>query len=393
MLWPAGLAVFYAMSYGGLGLRAVIVGVMLIAITIVVCRAGKERKYLPVGWLWYLVTLVPVIGIVQVGTQSHADRYTYVPLVGIFVALAWAMGDVIAERPRLRRAFFAAAVVILAVLGTMTHQMVKYWRDDVTLFGRAVAVGQKNYVTLGNLGVALGNRGEVDRGLAYLGETQALYPDDVRILVAMGSLNENRGRLTEAKEYYEKALSLDPKIKDAQVGMASVLVHSGRAQEALPYCRRAIELDANLALAYNIMGMALSDTGKLDESLAAFRKVLELRPDMVVVYRNMAIVYGKQGDLSGILWAYERLNAAKPEYSTWLSLGKAQFDMERLAEAERSCREAIRLDPKQAAAYVGLAAILEKRGYKTQAVAVVEKALAMEPNSIEARQTYERLTK
>jgi tetratricopeptide (TPR) repeat protein len=248
-------------------------------------------------------------------------------------------------------------------------------------------------VTLGNLGVALGNRGEVERGLALLRETQALYPADVRVLVAMGSLNENAGRLAEAREYYEKALRMDPRVKEAQVGMASVLVHTGHAGEALPYCDRAIQLDANLALAYNIMGMALSDIGQLDESLSAFRKVLELRPDMVVAYRNMAIVCGKKGDLPGVVEAYEKLTDTKPDYGAWLSLGKAQFDIGRLKDAERSCREAIRLDPKQGAAYVGLAAILEKLGRKGEALAAAEKAVAVEPNSTEARQMHDRLIK
>jgi tetratricopeptide (TPR) repeat protein len=393
MLWPSDLAVYYVISYESLLLRAAIVGAAIVGVTALVIFAGRNRRYLAAGWLWYLVTLIPVIGIVQVGSQSHADRYTYVPLIGIFVAIVWAMSDIASDKPLLKRAFLVAAAASLAACGIITHQALKHWKDEVSIFERAINVGQRNYVTLGNIGLALGNRGEFERGLKFLEEMRMSYPNDGRVLVAIGSLKENSGRPAEAIEYYEKALNLDPKTKDAQAGMASALVRSGRSQEALPYCRRAIELDASSAVIYNIMGRALSEVGKPDESLAAFRKALELRPDMISVYRNMIAVLKKKGDLQGAVDVYMKLIAVRPDYSTWLALGRAQFDIGRLEDAQRSCREAIRLDAKQAAAYVGLAFIFEKQGRKSEAVAELEKALAVEPSSAEAKETYERLKK
>lgn len=393
MFWPGGLAVFYAIPIDGLALIAVISCLVVVAVTWFALRTGRVRGYVLVGWLWYLITLLPVLGIVQVGTQSHADRYTYVPLIGIFIALVWGVSDMVAHRPALRMVSSLAAVVILSTCAVLTNRMAHNWHDDVTLFGHAVDVGQRNYVTLGNLGVALGNRGQVDRGMSYLKETHELFPADVKVLVAMGSITENSGRLAEAMEYYRKALELDPGIKEAQVGMASILVHSGRSQEALPYCRRAIELDPDLALAHNIMGMALSDVGEWDQSLRAFEKVLELRPNMAVACRNMAVVYGKKGDRAGVVRSYERLVAINPDYGAWLSLSRAQFEADDLQDARHSCERAIELDSAKAAAYVGLASIDEKLGNTSGAVAAARKAMTVEPNSAEARQIYERLTK
>jgi tetratricopeptide (TPR) repeat protein len=331
------------------------------------------------GWFWYLVTLVPVTGLVQVGSQGYADRYTYVPLVGLFVLLAWVADDVAERYPTLRGKLAIAAVVVLCVLALVTQTTVSYWRDDISLFGRAVVAGQRNYATLGNLGNALGNRGQAEEGMSLLRESLAMRPGDGRTLMSMGALLVNNNRPAEAVEYYKRSLSAEPRMKEANAGMAVALLKLGRADEAMEYARRAVECDSLWSHGYNVLGMALADSGRLDEAVAAIDKAIALNPGVNQFYQNMATVCYRKGDLEGAIKACTRLAAKSPDWRAHSMLGTIHQEQGNYQAAEKDFAEAIRLAPRSAEAHYRLALLFARTGRRSEAVAEAERAMALLP--------------
>jgi protein O-mannosyl-transferase len=295
MLWPANLAVYYPMAFKPLYLQAALTLAFLLIVTIVVLCLGRQRKYLLVGWLWYIIILLPVIGILQAGHQSHADRYTYVPLTGLFIMLAFSAGDIVAKRPGLWKALTVAAAICLAVCSILTFRTIGFWKDDLTLYSRAVAVTKDNYFMLTSLAVALDNRGEVDKALECAEESVRLRPSFGRAQVTMGSLLQEKGRLDEAIGYLKRGAELEPTAKDAQFGLALVYMKLGKAAEAEDYCRKTISLDAEWPMGYDLLGLVLASEGKLGEAETNLRKAISLDPQNTDTYEKLAFVLEKAG--------------------------------------------------------------------------------------------------
>jgi tetratricopeptide (TPR) repeat protein len=358
MVWPARLAVLYPFSLQSQYVQAVVALAGLAAVTITALYWGKRFGYLAVGWLWYLGTLVPVIGIIQVGAQSHADRYTYVPLIGLFLIIGWGAADIVRRIPSLQWAVAGVSVAALVAAGFMTAHQVRYWKDSVTLFTRTVAVTKDNSMAEKNLANAL----------------------------------LNAGQLEESMVYYRKALDREPGMKEAQLGMAYALVRLGRAGEALPYSQKALELDGNWVEAYDVRGMILGDIGRFDESITVFEKTLTLRHDMTQTYYNMATVYVRKGDMTKAVETYQRCISVKPESQTYSLLGGLMAHLGRLDEAEASFREAARIKPDLASTHYELGMLLAHRGRGAEAVVELKRAMALEPQNEKIQAYYRDLT-
>ncbi len=358
MLWPADLAVFYPLvtkiSY--LQLAAAIP--VLAAATVLAFRFSGGRRYVVVGWLWYIVTLVPVIGLVQVGSQSHADRYTYIPSVGIFLIAVWGAGEFAGRSAVMRRVVVAAGLLVFAAMGIATHRQAAFWKEDLKLFTRAITVTKNNAGMLANAGVVLSERGYAEEGLSLLQEAARLQPKNVQIVMNLGSAFVDVGRFEEAAESYRKAIELRPDFWDAQLGVATALAKLGRPDEADVYCRRAMELAPDTPDVYNTMGMILVAKGKLDESIEAFTQAAEKFPGIASARLNLARVYAVQG---------------------------------RLDDAIAECRKSIAMLPHQAA-YDYLAELLEKNGQAGQAAAVCEEGLKKFPEDENLLLRRERLS-
>jgi tetratricopeptide (TPR) repeat protein len=393
MVWPSDLAVYYAYPGAPQVRPAGLFLVLLVAMTAGALWIGRRHRYVATGWFWYVVTLVPVIGVVQVGGQAHADRYTYVPLVGLFILVAWAVSEVADTRPGLKLPAAVAGVAVLATAAITTRQAVGYWKDDVTLFGHAVEVGERNRVTLGNLGAAIGIRGDVDQGVAVLKEGLELAPGDARLLMSIGSLMLQGDRLDESLEYHRRALAADPTVKEAQAGMAYTLARLHRAAEGLPYARKAVELEPTWAFGYNVLAMVLAEAGSMDESIAAFRRAIELDPHAPQFYSNLAAVYLRRGDLTGAAAAYRRGIAAAPDWRTYDLLGGLEVQRGDLEEAGRCFAQAIAMNPSAASAYVHHALVLQRLGRLDEAAGQLRQALVADPRNPDAHALLQALLK
>ena len=272
-IWPSGLALFYPYPYGGVPAFQVACAVgTLAAVTAVCVRTRVRAPYLLVGWLWYLVTLVPVIGLVQVGSQAMADRYTYVPLIGPFVMLAFALP----ERPR--RAVAAAAVAVLVALSATAYRQAGFWRDSVTLFTRSIAVTEDNAVAESNLARALFERGEIESAVAHCAEAVRIAPDmgDAQANLVRGLLA--LGRNEEAVSRTREALRLRPDDARTHVNAGLISRMAGHTDAAEASFREALRLDPTDQEAHLNLGAILVERGRRDEAIVEFETAVRLRP-------------------------------------------------------------------------------------------------------------------
>jgi Flp pilus assembly protein TadD len=275
--WPSGLAVFYPHPITRPMWQVAGAALVLVLVTLFCLLQARRRPYLVVGWFWYLGTLVPVIELVQAGEFSHADRYTYIPSIGIFIMVVWGIADLASAWHMPRRVLAVATGLVLVILAVCAGIQTSYWRDSKTLFNHAIAAGYEgglSYYNLGmvardekryddaksyfvkavkisprhlkainNLGALAMFQGHYDEAKTYLMKALELKPDDVRVLNNLGGCLMYEGQNEEAQLYFRKALEIDPKFTDAMTNLAAALAQSGHQEEADAYIKRATELN------------------------------------------------------------------------------------------------------------------------------------------------------
>ena len=241
--WPNDLAVYYPFPEAGIPAWQIIgAALLLIAITAFCFSQRKIRPYLIVGWLWFLGTLVPVIGLVQVGGQTMADRYFYIPSIGLFIAIVFGLAD-IAERRRVAPWLSAAiANVVLLVLATLTNAQIHRWSDSFTLFKHALTVAPPNVIVEDSLGLAMHKSGQLDEAAAHFEKALQIEPDDYTALLTMGVTRFYQGRVPEAIEYAQAAIRSQPDSPKAHNLLGMALAKQNRNEAALDEVRRASEL-------------------------------------------------------------------------------------------------------------------------------------------------------
>jgi protein O-mannosyl-transferase len=289
IFWPANLAVFYPHPEDSLALwQVVLAAVFLVCVTWVVCSLRRTRPYLLVGWLWYLVMLLPVIGIVEVGLQGHADRYTYLPHIGIFVALIWLVAD-LAIFIRVREEVLgAAAVVVLVTFAACSWKQTTYWRNSATLWVRTLAVTENNDVALANFADWFAERGQLDEALSYF--QRAL---EVRSQVS-------------GHEHYNLSLA------NIHTNMGVALVHKDRVEEAVAHFQRALELQPNYPDAHYNLGVILGRRNDLDGAIAQFRTILSIAPNDPASNAALADVLARKGLFREAIAHYEIVLESDP---------------------------------------------------------------------------------
>jgi tetratricopeptide (TPR) repeat protein len=306
MIWPHNLAVYYPHPNTIPLWQVAGAGLLLIFVSVLVIKAAKNRPYLAVGWLWYLGTLVPVIGLVQVGSQAMADRYTYLSLIGLFIMIAWGVPSVLAgwRYRRIVLAISTAIVVLGCVVGTWWQ--VRYWKDSVTLFKHTVKVTSNNHFAHNNLGVALARGGRLDEATYHYSQALRIKPDRAEVhnnlgnaLAAQGNVDRavghysqalemaNQGKTEEAINHYTEALKLEPDYAGAHYNLGTVLAEQGRTEEAINHITEALRIMPYWAGAHNNLGVLLERRGRLDEAIRHYSEALRLDPDYAKARNNL----------------------------------------------------------------------------------------------------------
>jgi tetratricopeptide (TPR) repeat protein len=285
--WPVNLSVIYPLPEHMHWMRAAAAtsAAALLVISWLVWRGGRTRPYLPVGWLWFLGTLIPVIGLVQVGSAALADRYTYFPLIGIFIAVTYGISELAGHFQIPKIILPAAAALISGVCLFLTEKQLGYWRDSETLFAHALAVTEDNHVAHVNLGVALEEKGELKEALEQYRAAEKLAPELYHIHNNIGNLLDNLGQPEAALAEYLQAIRLNPDLPVLHNGAGAVLTELGRYNEAMGEFTNALRLAPTYSAPHMRMGDALLKEGRAAEAIVQFNEALKLDPDN---FQNLA---------------------------------------------------------------------------------------------------------
>jgi protein O-mannosyl-transferase len=354
-LWPSGLAVFYPLRlpipFATLFVSAVFVG----GVTLLAWRMRRTRPWLFVGWFWYLVTLLPVIGLVRVGRQAVADRYSYVPGIGLTIIVAWTGVEIARAWPSTRRAMATLAIAALVALGVASRIQVGYWRNDATLYERALAVTQDNFVAHTNYGSALLAQGRVGDALHHYEEALRIDPRAAQAHANVGSALATRGDAAGALAAFDRALALDPRDAGTHVRAADVLAGEGRVDEAIAHYETAAALEPDSAAVHNNLGFLLAARGRLDEAVAQYDDALRTEPDLATAHNNLALALEALGRRDEALRHYARaVELAPDDAGNRLNRARALLRAGRDAEAAAELREALRRRPDAAPAAADL---------------------------------------
>src|SRR5262249_18518438 len=265
-LWPMNLGLFYPHPSDLLKLQATtgiaswhIVGAVLVlsAITFFVIAKGRAFPYLPVGWLWYLGTLMPVIGLVQVGSAARADRYTYIPLVGLFIVAVWGLGD-LAKRWRIQRFAVGVGVLFLSISTIHCLGQLRFWANDFTLWEHTLTACGESTVAHTHLGVALLKRESFETAEQHFRRALQLAPNNPHALYNLGTALVGQGKMDEAVDQYREAVRRHPEFDRPHYSLGLALADTGRVHEALAEQEEALRLNPDLAAAHRSMGVLLS---------------------------------------------------------------------------------------------------------------------------------------
>lgn len=324
IFWPENLAVFYPYTTHIDLFRIAGAFLVIICISGFVIYLSRHYRYILVGWLWYLGTLVPVIGFIQAGEQAMADRYIYVPGIGLFIMIAWGIPDLLKKWPKKEVILTVSAGAVLCISIMCTFIQVTYWKNSVTLFEHALKVTQDNYLAHNNLGVALLNQGKSDgaarhfdlaiqikrdypaahtnmglvlasqgkleQAIYYYHEALRIKGNDEKARNNLGIAYASMGRFDEAMKRFREALEINPDNADAYNNMGSAMARQGKLKESLRYYEKALQLDADHAMAHNNMGLALANSGRSDEAIVHFTTALSINPNYGEAYKNLAAV-------------------------------------------------------------------------------------------------------
>ena len=430
-IWPHPLAAYYPHPIDAIPTWQFLSAVsLLLTITALALRWSRRHPYCLMGWLWYLGTLIPVIGLVQIGQQQMADRYTYVPLVGIFVAIAWSLPAPAHLAGWRAWVIPAAACFVVLILAAVAWKQAGTWHDSEQLYANAAAVTRDNALAETNLGYALFLKGRYDaafrhyeraleinpksistfnklgmlmlalgqrdRALEFHRRALAVDPRDTATLRHMGRALFELGRTDEALERFEQAIHIDPLDFLAHDGRGNIFRATGRPNEALEEFTIAVQIDPRSALAYNSLGAVMAELGRVDEAIASYRRAIRLDPRFTAAHANLGSALHGQQDYAGALAHFQRAFALDPASDAlrqnlaaeFVNVGTEHSSQGMVDVAIEDFHNALRLDPEHLDANYRLARALGQKRQFEEAAEIFEKALALGPEVPEIHVDY-----
>jgi tetratricopeptide (TPR) repeat protein len=368
MVWPVNLAAFYPYPEKIPLWLAAGAGALLIVITVILFLAARKYPYLPVGWLWYLGMLVPVIGLVQVGDQSHADRYTYLPQIGVYLIVAWGVTDLTTSWRWQRQLLGAAAAGSMAILMLCAWEQAAVWRDGETLWRHALACTTDNYTAHNNLGYVLAEQGLVAEAVGHYQKALDINPGYAEADNNLGRIFLDEGRLDEAKEYFQRAIKIKPGAAEAHNNLGIVLARQGDSAGAFQHYQKAIELNPDYAEAHNNLAIVLASQGRFAESETNYQTALALKPDYAQAHDNFGILQARQGRLAEAMKHFQKaLEIRGGSAEAENGLGLLLVLLELVNESVPHFQKALQLKPDYAEAHYNLAAALANLGRRAEA--------------------------
>jgi len=393
-VYPARLAVLYphpalvaAEWASSLFAAAIGAAVLLAGITWGVWRQGRRRPYLTVGWLWYLGTLVPVIGFVQVGIQARADRYTYLPLIGVYIVAAWGLGD-LSKRWERSRPFLPAGVgAALAALASLTWLQIGTWRDSETLYRHALSVTRNNYLIHNNLAAVLDYEGKPEEAVEEYRRALRAKPNFSYAHFNLGVLLARQGDPQGARQEYELALRYRPSYIEAHNNLAAILSSLGDTAGAEEHYQAVLRIDPDFAVTLYNSGALMLKNGDLAGARAQLEAAVRVNPQDAQALSALATALQRQGDLEEATRRYEDTVRIDPgNFWAWYNLGVIAARKGVLPRATECFTRAIGSRPSDAQAHNALATVLARQRRYQEAEPHFQEAVRLSPDSTGARE-------
>ena len=315
MIWPHRLAVFYPYPDTFPIWHVAGAGLLLGAVSFLAILGARRRPYLMVGWLWYLGTLVPVIGLVQVGLQAMADRYTYVPFIGLFIMVAMGVPDILSGWRYRGIVMAISGGLLLAIFMAITWLQVQYWQNGVTLFEHALEVTPNNPLSQSSLGAALADQGKTQEAIAHYTEALRIKPYNAEVHNNLGAALIQQGKIQEAIIHYTEALRINPEYVEAHYNLGNALARQGNTQEAIVHYTEVLRIKPDDADAHNNLGNALSEQGKIEEAIAHYTEALRIVPHDVMVHNNLGNALARQGNIREAIVHYTEALWINPDFA------------------------------------------------------------------------------
>lgn len=377
-IWPSKLAAIYPYPLNGMDMSQLLVsGAVLLLITALAILSLRKAPFMAVGWLWYLGTLVPVSGLfIQAGPQAMADRYTYIPLIGVFIAATWGVSQLF-ERLRksptpenrpakwLARLPAVAGVLVLLPLGVCAWHQAGYWRNTRTLFERAIAVTQNNWLAHNNLGFSLYSQGQIAEAMTHFQHALTIRPDYEKAHNNLGSALDAAGRRDEAAAHYREALRLNPNLRTVHFNLGMLLAAQGKTDEAMQAYLEELRINPRHPGSHNNLGIIYQNRGQHQQAVRHYMDALNARPDYANARFNLGQAYAALGQVDDALLQHQEALRLKPAEFSWrLQYAGLLAQQGRVDEAISNYREVLRIKPDLASAYNSLgAALYLKRDY------------------------------
>ena len=299
MVWPAGLAMFHPYPQKGLpAWEVAVAGTLLAGFSVVAWKERRTQPWLLVGWAWYVVMLLPVVGIIQVGAQAHVDRYTYLPQIGIYVAVTWLLaewGVRWLQHGPFRAALGSLMAGIIAVLMVCAWKQTAHWQNNETLWTRSLACTTGNAVAHLNLGTTFLEKGAVDDAITQYQEALQINPNYAEAHFNLGNALRKKGRMEEAITQYQAALQIKPGYAEARANLGFALLQTGGTDEAITQYQAALQINPNYAEAHVNLGNALVQKGKMDEAITQYQEALQIKPDDEAAHVSLGILLAQTG--------------------------------------------------------------------------------------------------
>jgi protein O-mannosyl-transferase len=419
LFWPVDLSIFYPFPAHGAIALAIVAVLLLGACSLAFIILSPRWPYLFVGWFWFLGTLVPVIGIIQAGSQSMADRFIYIPSIGFFIFVTWAVADVFESRHS-KIIPAALATAVLAACVVLTHIQIQYWRSSITVFAHALTVTTDNYVADACLGQALDAVGRDKEALPYCQDAVRIDPDYSPGQFFLGMVCWKQNDLAEAWQHFDTAAKADPQNSIVQYDMGKFLLEHGIVDKAIVRFNVAIQDDPTFAEAHNALGKAFLQQGKLQpaadqlsravalapgnaqfyydlgtvfldasrptQAIGPFSTAIQLQPDFELAHENLAAALAEEGKLPEAIEQFSKAAQLQPnDAEAHFNLGFAYLNDRQPAMAAEQFTKELRLTPHETKAHYRLAQALQEQNQLPQAVSEYRQALRLTPNFPEAK--------
>jgi tetratricopeptide (TPR) repeat protein len=386
IFWPVDLTVFY--PYNSLPPSWQVFGatLILIGISVAVIFAIKKAPFLFVSWFWYVGTLVPVIGLVQVGRQAMADRYTYLPSIGIAIMLTWGLLYLISKKRLHKIILFPAAVLVLFVFTILTWQQCDYWKNSRSIFSHALSITKNNYLAHNNLGVALAEDGKNDQAIVHYLAALEINPFYDSSHGNLGVALAAEGKNKEAVAQYLAAIKINPLNDYAHCNLGVALAAQGKNEEAIAQYLAAIKINpANADAHYNLANLLMKQE-KMNEAANHYRQAIKINPEHEGAHYNYAEVFVKQGNIDQAIEHFREAARIKP--SSFKALNNLGVHLEkqlRHDEAIHFYRLALPVEPQNPGLHFNLGVALGNKGNLKEAVEHFRRAIELKPDFAEAR--------